>query len=183
MSVVQRRNPELVEMLRPDFVSNDGSAFPTFEAMRMTYLIRDTFSKLLIDGVATNVFQIETINEPGNTDGGTYSCLVHAVVANGSSGSGAGAAASFVAQFARMQTAFGTGTNSAISEVCEVIVAAGANRTITGITMTALEATEYLINVQFTVVHAGALAADLRVSLTAELMWNGFLTSPIMRPI
>lgn len=30
MSVVQKRNEELVEVLRPDFVGNDGAASPTF---------------------------------------------------------------------------------------------------------------------------------------------------------
>ena len=30
MSVVQKRNDELVEILRPDFVGNDGTASPTF---------------------------------------------------------------------------------------------------------------------------------------------------------
>lgn len=30
MSVVQKRNSELVEILRPDFVGNDGTASPTF---------------------------------------------------------------------------------------------------------------------------------------------------------
>lgn len=145
-----------------------------------TNVIRAAYSKAVVDNVATSVFRITTTNETGSNDGGGYSVMVHALVGDFlASNNTIIAAKGFTAQFCRAMTGAGAGANSAVVEDVET-ASAGAGDTINAVTMTVLETSEYLNDVQFTVDVADGGGGSPRVVVMVELIWYGFLTAPVM---
>ena len=157
-----------------------------FDSLYVSYtsgLIHGFFTKIVTDSVATSVFRITTTDETDNNDGGGYSVLVHALIGVGiSSTTGSDASKSFTAQFCRAVSGVGIGVNSIVSEVVETASAATSPslRDVTAITMTVLETSEYLIDVQFNVECSGSQSHIPRVIVKVELIWYGFLTAPVL---
>ena len=137
--------------------------------------------KGLADNAATTVFRIQTNNETGNTDGGAYSVVVHALVTHGVSAAGGNSAMkSLTAQFGRVMNYNGTWVNSAVTEDVEIASAAidAGMRDIDTITVTLVETSEFLTDVQFTVDLSGAAITTANVTIAVELVYFGFLTPP-----
>jgi hypothetical protein len=129
------------------------------------------------------VFRITTTDETGSNDGGGYSVLVHALIGDTLASTASNVATkSFTAQFCRALNKDGVGVNSVVSEVVETASAAtsAAARDVTTVTMTVLETSEYLNDVQFTVVCSGSGSHSPRVTIEVELIWYGFLTAPVL---
>jgi hypothetical protein len=148
-----------------------------------TNTIRRTFSKTVTDNVATSVFRITTVNEAGNTDGGGYSVLVHALIGHSlSSGSSPCAAKSYTGEFCQVTTAFGVAATSAVSQIILTASAATipATRDIGTVTMIALATSAYLTDIQFTVDITGSSVGFASVVVEVELIWLGYTTPPVM---
>jgi len=149
-----------------------------------TGVLKGTIVKTgLADNTATNVFTITTTNEGGSTDGGVYSVFVHAVVSHGTANNSAETSCmSFCAQFARAINAAGTGANCAVVENAETAVAAStaATKTITAITMTVVETSEYVVTVLFQVDCGGTTVTTADVFASVEIVYAGFLTPPVL---
>jgi hypothetical protein len=146
-------------------------------------VIRAVFQKTVTDAVATSVFRIATANESGSHDGGGYSVFVHAMIGHSVNEASTNVATrGFTAQFCRAMLDAGTGVNSAVSEVMETAVAAtnGIVRSIATVTMTVLETSEYLNDIQFNVDIIGSSPGTANVLVMVELVWWGFLTPPVM---
>jgi len=147
------------------------------------YVIRRIVSKTgLVDNVATEVFTITTTDEAGNTDAGVYEVKLHGVVVHGelTPTLGATACAGFGAQFCRAMRNAGVGINSPVIENLETAVAAtvAGTKSISAITMTATETSEYEVAVKFTVNLTGTSIGTAEVYLMVELVWAGFTTAP-----
>lgn len=143
--------------------------------------VRAVFVQTVEDSVAATVFRI-TLADATN-DGGAFSCVVHALVQHrGEAAAGNAAAKSFVACFARGMRDTGAGTNSAVSEIVES--ASGATTPATSdigtVTMTVVETSEFLIDVQFTVDLTGTSVGSGYVTAAVELVWNRYTTAPVL---
>lgn len=138
----------------------------------------------IADASATNLFTITCTNEAGSNDGGVYAVFCRGVVAHGSGPTSAETSCmGFAAQFARAINAAGAaGNSSAVIENAETAVAAStvATKTITSITMTLVETSEYVITVQINVDCAGTTVTTADVTLEVELAYIGFLTPPVI---
>ena len=147
-----------------------------------TQTISAFFTKDIVDAAATSIFRIATTNEAGDTDGGGYSVWVHALIDHSCTSDTTNAAAvSFTAQFCRVMIATGTGANSAVSEVVETVDAyTNILRTIGVVTMTVLETSGYLNDVQFNVDLAGLGVGAGKVHVWVQLVYAGFTTPPVM---
>jgi hypothetical protein len=148
--------------------------------------IVEAFFKLgsIADNTATSVFSITTTNETGDADGGTYSVYVHALITHaGASTPSNSASKSFMAHFTRAMRADGTnGTNSAVSEISESASAAttSATRDIDTVTMTVVETSEYLNVVKFLIDLTGSGVTVGLVHCYVRLVYQGFLTAPVL---
>lgn len=198
---IQRRNSELVDLLRPDFVGNDSTAAPTFDRINVgttgagpgdvalsartihgTYGIRQVFVKAgIVDNVATGVFRINTV-AAGNQGGG-YSCTVHALIGHPcGAGSGTTSTKSFVAHFTHVNNVAGTPATSAVVEISESASAAtnAAQRDIGAVTMTAVENGNSEVQVTFTIDLTGAAVSTATVICQVELVYYGYIAVPTM---
>jgi hypothetical protein len=138
--------------------------------------------KGLADNVATSVARITTANEAGDADSGVYAVFAHLLIANTNTmgTTGPSAAKGLTVQFCRAMGNTGTGVNSAVVEVVETASAAiaPAQRDIGAVTVTLLEVSEYVVDVQVQADHTGALGSVLACVMEINLNWYGFLTAP-----
>ncbi len=138
--------------------------------------------KEIADNVATDVFRINTTDESGSADGGTYAVLVHALITHASGNTASNnAAKSFVAHFARAVRGAGdVGQNTAVLEISETASAATTTlqRDIGTVTMTVVENSEFQCDVQFQVDLTGAAVNTAAVHCFVQVVWQGFLTAP-----
>jgi hypothetical protein len=136
------------------------------------------------DDVATDVFNITTTNESGNEDGGNYSVMVHATVWSGPTNLTMNAADAgsmgYVGVFQVMNRHNGNVGRSAITEVVQTDSAdnSGSPYSISAITMTLVDTSDYITTVQFTVNQAGAHYC--KVTCRIELVWEGYNTAPVI---
>jgi len=156
--------------------------------------VRDTFGvscgvrhllvrKQTVDVTATSVFTITTTNETGDNDGGAYSCFVFANIGHATAPTAAYVASkAFMAEFTRAQRNNGTGTNSAVTETVETASAATSspNRDIGTVTMTVLETSEYVQDVQFYVQCTGTSGTNPFVTAWVVLIYSAFTTPPTL---
>jgi hypothetical protein len=161
-----------------------GDWFATGQIAQAGKAIRAVFSRAgIVDNVATSVFTITTPNSGGVTDGGGYSCAVHALIGHQAlSSSGTAAVKSFTAQFGRVMRNAGLGVNTTVVEDVETASAStnAAARDIGAVTMTVVETTEYVQSVLFTIDLTGTGVATGEVTLLAEVVWNGFTAAPVL---
>jgi hypothetical protein len=138
--------------------------------------------KSVPDNSATSVFRIETTNESGDDDGGSYVCKVYALISHpGASDSPHSASKGFEAVFCRAVRNDGTGANSTVTEIAETASAAttSSERDITTVTLSVVETSEYQIDVQFLVDLTGSSAqSTARVTCLVELIYYQFTTAP-----
>lgn len=145
-------------------------------------VVRKYITKVdIADVTTTSVLRIETTNETGSTDGGVYSCKIHATICHGtSSASGAIATKSMLIEFGRAMIGAGTGVNTAVSEILETASAAtnASLRDIGTITWTLTETSEYQNDLQVNIDLTGSIANTAVVGLSVELIYVSFLTAP-----
>jgi len=149
------------------------------------YLVERMFVKTgIADNTATSVFRITTNNESGSTDAGGYSVFVHALIGHNVTGNAAidTAVKSFTAHFARAMEDTGAGVNSAVSEISESGSAATTSlqKDLSTVTMTVVETSEYLNDVQFTLDLTGAAVTTGQVICVVRLIYYGFTTPPTL---
>lgn len=142
-----------------------------------------TISKAgIVDNSATGIFSITTTNETGDTDAGTYSCKVTALVAHGSAAANSvnTAAKVYEGAFCRAMQAVGTGVNSAVTQVFLTASAAttAATKDVGAVTMTVVETSEYQNDVTFTIDLTGTGIASAQINCLIELTWWGLTTAP-----
>ena len=170
-----------VEALRRE-VETLKRAMITPETTTLNYVVEAAFDLSgLADNTATTVFSIITTNEDGSNDGGAYACHVQAVIGHGISPTTSnGAAKSFAAHFGRVQKSGGTGETTAVSEISETASAANtsATRDIGTVTMSVSEASEYQVDVQFTVDLTGSSLSTGRIAVFVRVVWAGYETAP-----
>lgn len=137
----------------------------------------------IADNTATDVFRIETTDESGSTDAGTYAVYMHFLVthAAGSTASN-NAAKSLTCHYVRAVKNDGTGVNGLVSEISETASAAttSATRDLSTVTVTVQENTEYSNDIQITIDLTGSGVATAHVVCYTRLLWQGFLTSPVL---
>jgi hypothetical protein len=153
--------------------------------VQATNVIRAVIKKTgIADNSATNLFTITCTNEGGSNDGGVYSCAIHAVVAHGSASNSAETSCmGWKGLFARATNAAGAaGANSAMIEAEETAVAASAaaTKTITVITGTIVETSEYVNTIQILVDMGGTTVTTADVTAIIELVYIGFATPPVI---
>lgn len=152
------------------------------ERIYETYVVKKVITKTgIADNTATSFARITTVDEAGNTDGGGYAVFVKGLVGHSvSSANAAPAAKSFSATFARVMEKTGTGVNSAVSEIIESASAAvgAATRDLTTVTLTVLETSEYLNDLQILIDLTGTTVQTGQVIFEITLIWYGFLTAP-----
>lgn len=154
-------------------------------AMTTSGVVRRTITTgSIADNVATKVFTVATTNETGSTDGGSYVCLIDAVVTHpGLATSTATAAKRWSGSFTRSMIDTGaTGVNTAIENVFSGASAAtsAATRDIATITVTATENTEYATEVNFQIDLTGSSIATARVVAEVTVIYSGFTTPPFI---
>jgi len=131
-----------------------------------------------VDNSATAVFTITTTNEAGDNDAGVYSVLVHAIgYANRREASSTEASRDYFGAFGRSMRANGAGVNSAVTDIYKSasIDTDPATRSVTTLTMTVAETSEYVQTVSFLV---DVTSGNPGVLVHAELIWSGFTTPP-----
>ena len=134
------------------------------------------------DASATEVFTITTTNETGSVDGGGYSCVFEGMVIHGADADNDNAVKGFKAVFARGVDQAGVGANSAVAEVYETAVAASdaAARTMTTVTMTVVETSEYVMSVLFNINVGGSAASTSHVWGQVTVFYDEFTTVPVI---
>jgi len=166
----------VVELAAPTIAFSDGTLYRP--------VLRTVIQKTgLADNVATPVFTITTVNETGDTDGGTYICHVVASCSHGSSNNTANSATRYWAgHFARAMMQTGAGSNSAVIEEYDDAEAATAivQRGVASVTVTVAETSEYVQTVSFQIDLSGAAIADGQVTAEVTVLWHGFLAPPII---
>jgi hypothetical protein len=177
-------NQSLLTTDKPTFAGANLTAARTYE----TYVIKKVITKTNIaDNTATSFARITTTDETGNNDAGGYAVFVKGLVGHGSTGgaflpnSGNIAIKGFSATFARVLSANGvTGVNTAVSEIVETASAAisAATRDISTVTLTVLESSEYLNDLQITIDLTGTSVQAALVFFEITLIWAGFATAP-----
>lgn len=157
----------------------------TQEAKHNPGLITRFFSKTgIADNTATDVLRIETTNESGSNDAGTYAVFFHFLITHGAGATASNnAAKSLTGHFVRAVKSDGaTGVNSAVSEISETASAAtnSLNRDIGTVTVTIQENTEYQNDVQITVDLTGVGVDTAAVHGWVQVLWQGFSTPPVL---
>jgi hypothetical protein len=146
--------------------------------------IHAVFGKVVADGVATAVFAIDTTNEAGNTDAGSYSCFMQANVSHGSTNDQTTVAVkAWKGEFAGQ--IINTGASADITPVTESLETASATndaavRDITTVTCTVGVVTTRSHTVKFLVDATGSSVIDPAVTVEVTLVWRGFLTPPTL---
>ena len=162
-----------------------GRIFQLKGSRQHSYSEKAIFRKNLVDApTATPVFRIETTNESGSNDSGAYTAIVKAIVSQPQA-AGVGspvASKGYMGMFCRSINQAGAGANSTVTDIALTASAATApaTRDIGAVTMSLVETTEYQIDVQFTVDVTGSSPADPEITLEVELIWENFLTPPLM---
>ena len=169
-------------------INNGSSTITTSGVITGGALVQDKVirkaipEKTVADNSATSVFRIETTNESGDDDGGSYVCKVYALISHpGASDSPHSASKGFEAVFCRAVRNDGTGANSTVTEIAETASAAttSSERDITTVTLSVVETSEYQIDVQFLVDLTGSSAqSSARVTCMVELIYYQFTTAP-----
>ncbi len=159
-------------------INSAGQTQLSDQVVQQTNVIRAVISKTgLTDATATGVFTVTTTDEAGSTDGGVYSVKIHAVYGE-LSNSDPNSAGSGEYTFARfLDDAGTTGANTAVVESFET---SSAGQPLGVITVTTTETSEYVINVLFDI-DVDANTPD--VMLMIELIYDGFLTAPVIAVI
>jgi len=179
LAIAQADVSGLTTASTPIFAGVSLTAARTYE----TYVIKKIITKVgIADNTATSFARITTVDEAGNTDAGGYVVFVKGMVSHNvtTSTNSNQAAKSFYATFARVQQAAGSGGNSAVSEIIESASAAtnAATRDISTVTLTVLETSEYLNDLQILIDLTGTTVTTGQVIFEITLMWYGFLTVP-----
>lgn len=144
-------------------------------------IVRAVFAGSLTDATATTLFRVRTSNESGSADGGTYTVIAHVHISNGaSSGSSAAAARSQRLIFSRAQIAAGTGVNSTlqVENTSPLAATDAATRTITTVSASLVEASEYIQDLKLAVTGGGSASVVLAFVAEVTLFWNAFLSAP-----
>ncbi len=136
----------------------------------------------LADATATSVFKIDTTDESGANDAGGYHVIVRGFAGHRVSFAGnGGAVMGFGAHFSRYM---GTtaGLLSAVTEDYQDAVAGNdlGLRTIIGVVMTVTEVSEYQVDIQFSIDIGGSAASTGEISLEVTLIYDEFLTPPVI---
>lgn len=136
----------------------------------------------IADNTATNLFRIETTNESGSNDAGTYAVYMHLLITHAAGAtSGNNAAKSLTAHYVRaIKNDGAVGVNSAVSEISETASAAtsSASRDISTVTVTVQENSEYQNDIQITVDLTGTGVNTAHVICYVRVLWQGFNTAP-----
>ena len=135
---------------------------------------------------ATAVFTVTTANETGDNDSGHWAAYVYAICSNGGHAPSSVYASNkaFLGVVTRAMKGTGTGVHSVVTEAVETASAAAdaANRDVDTVTMTPVEASEYVTTVQFLVKGTGATSRAVSMYVTAyvTLVWTTFTTPPVL---
>ena len=137
------------------------------------------------DNVATTIFTIKTTDEFGAMDAGAYAVRIHGSVVHLSSvdpeTSDEVAIKGFGAQWARAMDKLGAaGANSAVTENLETAVATtnAGQRTITTVTLTLVEVSEFEVDVKILIDLGGANIGVGCATFNIELVWCAFYSPP-----
>lgn len=153
------------------------------EAASSSGMVEETFVLTgIADNVATGVFRVET-TETSVSDQGEYVVFVEALVGHGISTPSNTAVRGWAGVFARAMKGSGTnGVNSAVSEVVETASAATASgtRDIANITVTAVENSEFQVDVKFQIDLSGSGVLTGEVVCFVRLLWYGFAFEPVL---
>jgi len=138
----------------------------------------------LADNIVTTVFMINTTNESGNTDGGTYVCHMKAMVSHGgnNNASGGGPTTRYWEGVFSQALDYGP-TGHFISGISEIFDGAetGINqsyRDIDNITVTAVASGYYRCDVKFQVDLSGSNIDTAEVVVVLDLIWEKYRTPP-----
>ena len=148
-----------------------------------TYCRRMVVSKAgIADNAATPIFTVTTVNEAGDTDGGTYICHVRAACSHASAAASTCTAIRFYeGRWARAIEDDGAGGNSAVTEIADdCAVASGVTRAIDGIVGTVAETSEYVQTFSLAIDLSGAGATTAEVVAEVNVLWYGFTTPPVI---
>jgi len=129
------------------------------------------------DNTATNIFTITTDDYSGDLDGGSYTCFVRGVVVHEFiNNSGNRAAKGLSAAFTHVNIHTGNGTQSAVTELYESaeVGLSPSGRGIGAVTMTVVEASDYVNTIQFTIDLTGTGVTTASVTLLIEVVWEGY---------
>jgi len=134
------------------------------------------------DNTATNFFTVTTTDESGSADGGSYICYISLLASEGVAASGATNVASrgLEAHFTRVMASAGTGSNSGMAEIDETDEATEGTGTLTTVTLTIVETSEFIQTIQLLVDTSGGTFdgfAEIRV------VYNKFTTAPVIAGI
>lgn len=145
--------------------------------------VQGLFTKSAIsDATVTGIFRITTANESGSADGGGYSVHLRASVGHAVSSTEATAAVKAVsASFSRQMGGAGAGVSSPVAlEAGSSAAVTPATRDVGAVSVTLSEASEYALDVQFTLDLTGSSIGTGHVVCSVELLWHGFLTAPTL---
>ncbi|KKM67097.1 hypothetical protein LCGC14_1474570 [marine sediment metagenome] len=149
-------------------------------------VIRQVITKTGIpDNVATEIFTITTTDETGENDAGVYACYIRGVVSHvhDTDVHANWTAASFWSGFFSRAVGLnaGGGVNSSLTEIEGAVTAPNPGvRTLTTITGTVVETSEYVNSVEIQIDLTGSDVDQGVVVFAVELVWYGFLTTPVI---
>ena len=150
-------------------------------------VIRQFVRKTAIaDNSATEVFTITTTDETGSNDGGSYFVVIEGMATHGVGPTADTAVMGGQYLFGRALNGAGTpGTNSAVVEGAETAVAASTagTKTITTVTFTVVETSEYIVSVRVTIDLAGTTVTTGTWHGMVTLYYMGFTTPPVVTSI
>ena len=157
-----------------------------------TNVIKATFhARGLADSVATDVFRIETTNETGSNDGGSYSIVVVATATQNNEAAEAndGSVRGYSATFSHINVGSGVDSETDVVDIYETDPSANVggppDDVISDVNMTVNEISNYIHDLQFTIAQGGnnPTANSGAVVMEVELIWRGYLTPPTMTQI
>ena len=141
------------------------------------------FYEDVTDNVATALCTITTPNGGGVTSAGVYSVLVHAIgYADRGSTAALMASCDLLAAFGRSVKAADSGVNSAVTEIYKSasIDTDAGTRTVTTLTMSVAETSEFVNTVNFLV---DVTTGTPGVYAHMELVWSGFNVAPVIAAV
>ena len=136
----------------------------------------------MADNVATEFATISTTNEAGNADGGVWMVTCEMMAAHGSAAGGETSASFVYFRAARAINSTGAaGTITLVTSGTDCIAASTAGtKTITSVTITVAETSEYVISLRAQIDCAGGAVTTGEIYGMIRLHYAGFTTPPVI---